>query len=133
MKKIAAFGLAATILATPAMASTYGVELRGHVPVTCHVKGDAPVADIAEEAVDLGAIREFCNNGAGYDLYLDHSPQMAGAVVLIDGAEFELGSEGSVALAGEAGPAIQSRNVRIDLSEVEDTANLAIAFRIVPR
>jgi hypothetical protein len=53
--------------------------------------------------------------------------------VTVDGASIALGNEGSAALASEAGPAIRNRAVQIDLSQVEDTANLAIAFRIVPR
>ncbi|WP_324075415.1 MAG: hypothetical protein RSE14_01195 [Erythrobacter sp.] len=133
MKKLAALGLAAAMIASPSTASSYGVELRGHVAVSCHVTGQAPVVNVAGGVADLGVLREFCNNAAGYNLYLDYAPQLAGAVVTVDGTSIQLGSEGTAALAAEAGPAMRSRSVQIDLSEVEDASNLAIAFRIVPR
>jgi hypothetical protein len=133
MKKIAAFGLMAAMITVPAAASSYGVELRGNVAVSCHVTGQTPVVNVAGDVADLGVLREFCNNAAGYSLYLDYAPQLAGAVVTIDGNSIELGSEGTAALAAEAGPAMRSRSVQIDLSKAEDASNLAIAFRIVPR
>ena len=133
MKKIAAFGLMAAIASTPTSASTFGIDLRGHVPVSCHVTGSAAVVDVADATADLGAVREFCNSAAGYDLFLDYAPQLAGAVVMIDGNAVELGSEGTASIAAEAGPAVRSRDVQIDLSQVEDTSDLTISFRIVPR
>lgn len=133
MKKLAAFGLAAAMIATPGTASTYGVELRGDVAVSCHVTGQTPVVDLADKVADLGVLREFCNNAAGYNLYLDYAPQLAGAVVTVDGASIQLGADGTAVLAAEAGPAVRSRSVQIDLSGASDASILAIAFRIVPR
>lgn len=133
MKKFAAFGLMAATLSVPTSASSYGVELRGYVPVSCHITGDAAIIDIADASADLGQVREFCNNAAGYDLYLDYAPELAGAVVLIDGESIALDEDGTASLAAEAGPAIRSRSVQIDLSGVEESSNLAISFRIVPR
>lgn len=133
MKKIAALGLVAAMIAVPAAASSYGVELRGNVAVSCHVTGQAAMINVADGAADLGVLREFCNNAAGYNLYLDYAPQLAGAVVTVDGAQVELGREGTAMLAAETGPAMRSRAVQIDLSKVADASNLAISFRIVPR
>ncbi|MFY8049040.1 MAG: hypothetical protein ACOVNS_09485 [Erythrobacter sp.] len=133
MKKSAVFGLVAAMISVPAAASSYGVELRGDVAVSCHVKGQPAPITVAGGVADLGMLREFCNNAAGYNLYLDYAPAMAGAVVTVDGKAIELGAEGTAALAAETGPAVRSRAVQIDLSKVADPANLAIAFRIVPR
>lgn len=133
MKNLAALGLVAAMISAPGAASSYGVELRGNVSVSCHVTGQSSVIDASGDVADLGTLREFCNNAAGYNLYLDYAPQLAGAVVTVDGASIALGTEGTAALASEAGPAIRTRSVQIDLSEVEDPSNLAIAFRIVPR
>lgn len=133
MKKFAVLALAAAMISAPGTASTYGVELRGNVAVSCHVTGQTPVVDLSQKVADLGVLREFCNNAAGYNLYLDYAPQLAGAVVTVDGASIQLGSEGTATLAAETGPAMRSRSVQIDLTEVEDASNLAIAFRIVPR
>jgi hypothetical protein len=133
MKKFAVLALAAAMISAPGTASTYGVELRGNVAVSCHVTGQTPVVDLSQKVADLGVLREFCNNAAGYNLYLDYAPQLAGAVVTVDGTSIQLGSEGTATLAAETGPAMRSRSVQIDLTEVEDASNLAIAFRIVPR
>lgn len=133
MKKLIALGLAATMISAPSAASSYGVELRGTVAVSCHVTGQSALIDVSSDIADLGVLREFCNNAAGYNLYLDYAPQLAGAVVTVDGTRIALGSEGTTALAIEAGPAIRTRAVQIELSNVEDKSNLAIAFRIVPR
>jgi hypothetical protein len=133
MRKIAAFGLMAAMISVPVSASTYGVELRGHVPVSCHVSSTSNVIAIADGVADLGTVRELCNNAAGYTLLLDYAPQLAGAIVTVDGATIELGAEGTAALAAEQNPALRSRSVTIDLSKVENTSDLAISFRIVPR
>jgi hypothetical protein len=133
MKKIAAFGLLAGVVAAPTSATSYGVELRGFVPVSCHITGHSAIVDVTNATADLGNVREFCNNAAGYELYLDYAPHMAGAVVLIDGESVALDSDGTASLAAEAGPAFRSRSVQIDLTGVEDASDLAISFRIVPR
>lgn len=133
MKNLASLGLVAAMISAPSAASSYGVELRGNVGVNCHVTSQSSVIDASHGVADLGTLREFCNNAAGYTLYLDYAPQLAGAVVKVDGANIVLGTEGSVEMASEAGPAIRNRAVTIDLSQVEDNANLAITFRIVPR
>lgn len=133
MKKLAAIGLAAAMISAPSTASSYGVELRGHVPVSCHVTGQSAMIDVADDVADLGVLREFCNNASGYNLYLDYAPQLAGAVVTVDGTSLALGAAGTATLATETGPAMRTRSVQIDLSGVEDASNLAIAFRIVPR
>nr|WP_137677382.1 hypothetical protein [Parerythrobacter lutipelagi] len=133
IKKSMALSLAAMILATPAMASNYGVQLRGNVPVSCHVKSDASIVDITDTTADLGIVREFCNNAAGYDLYLDYSPELAGGTVTIGDRMFQLDGAGTVAIASENGPSIQANAVRLDLANAADNQNLAISFRMVPR
>ena len=130
MKMLAALGLAAGMISAPSAASSYGVELRGNVAVSCHVTGQSALINVSGDVAHLGVLREFCNNAAGYSLYLDYAPQLAGTV---DGTRLALSSEGTTALAIEAGPAIRTRAVQIELSNVEDMSNLAIAFRIVPR
>ena len=133
MRKLATLGLAAAMISAPSAASSYGIELRGHVPVTCHVSSNAAIFAVDGSTADLGVLREFCNNAAGYQLYLDYAPELAGAVVMIGGTSVELGAQGTAALAEESGPAIRTRAVSIDLSKVENPSNLALSFRIVPR
>ena len=133
MRKFAAAGLVAALVSAPLAASTYGVELRGHVPVSCHVTGSAAMIELADGIADLGTVREFCNNAAGYTLLLDYAPQLAGAVVTIDGTSVVLDGAGTASLAAEAGPALKTRAISIDLTGAADTADPAISFRIVPR
>jgi hypothetical protein len=133
MSKYAALGLAAAIISAPLGASSYGVELRGNLAVSCRVSSDVGIIDVSQGISDLGKLREFCNNAAGYDLYLDYAPQLAGAVVTVDGTPLTLGVGGTAALAAESGPAMRERSLQIDLTEAQNPDSLAIAFRLVPR
>lgn len=130
--KLTYLSMAAVMAATPAAAATYGIHLQGHVPVACHVNaGQGPVL-IDGDLVDLGNLHEFCNAPAGYDVYVDYSPDLAGAKLLVDGSEVLLTDEGSAKFDENAGPARLNRNIALDLSEAQ-AAGGALSFRIVAR
>lgn len=117
---------------TNGLAASYGLQLQGTVAVNCNVRVGASQAPVQGALVDLGGMNEFCNSSSGYDVYVDFAPQMANAKLLIDGQPIVLSGSGSLKLAGEAGPALKSRSLQLDLSEAA-TADGALSFRIVPR
>jgi hypothetical protein len=130
--KLSILPLAVAVAATPAMAVSYGINLRGHVPTVCKVKADLAAVAIEGNLVDLGSMREFCNAPAGYDVFVDYGAELAGARLMVDGNAVELTDAGTASLASESTPARKDRALAIDLSNV-DSANGALSFRIVAR
>lgn len=131
--KLVSLGAAACVLASPAAAATYGVKLQGFVPVTCNVSTQNAVVNVNADMVEIGQVREFCNNAAGYTVHLDYNQSMTGAKLLVGGREIDLTDAGTVAFASEANAAIKTRDLSLDLAGVESLDNLQISFRISPR
>jgi len=63
--------------ATPE-AATYTLQISGIVPTVCNANLDS--STVASEAgeVALGQLKEFCNDSAGYQVWVDYSPNLAG-------------------------------------------------------
>ena len=135
-KGILTIGALAIAVASPAIAATSAIKLKGHVPVTCNVRASAATATVQGSLVQLGDIRELCNAPAGYDVFVDYSGNFAGTVLLVDGAPVELGKGGSVKFASEDGPALRKRELAIDIASVKGKGRPkggSVSFRIVAR
>lgn len=69
---------------------TYQISIRGFVPVVCRVSIDNNVKMTGDSIVNLGQMNEFCNNGNGYRIFVDHASNASGAALIIDGRRVEL-------------------------------------------
>ncbi len=141
MKMRFAIVSAAALLAlnTPAVASAPGVDaassrysitLSGFVPVICRASVDATMVDAQEGLAPLGSLNEFCNSPTGYQVYADHSPELDGASLVVDGVAMPLSDAGSTLVSQSDHAAIESRSVSLDLPEGVSTGS--ISFRIQP-
>ena len=88
-------------------------EVTGFVPVTCRANLDATVVPVTSGEVALGKLNEFCNSPAGYDVFVESSPELADAMLIVDGREVPLSATGSTLVASADGPAIVSREIRL--------------------
>jgi hypothetical protein len=105
---------------SPASASEARLDLVGQVPILCRAE------------VDLGGgpgqMNEFCNDLAGYDVYLDHGPLPAPASVTIDGSQLALADAASTLISSSDRASIRTRSIRFDVP-----AGARLVVRVVPR
>ncbi len=74
--------------------STYTIGIYGDVPTICHADLNGAAVGTSEGLVDLGTMVEFCNDGAGYQVWLETIPNVPGGSVYVDHAEFPLAASG---------------------------------------
>ena len=126
---------AATMAAVPAIASEpaaqYHIGISGEVPVLCRVSIDAALVPDSAGRVSLGTLKESCNNPHGYQVVLEYSPDMADALLIVDGRAIPLGKSGLVIVAKSPGAAVIERKVELQLPQAG--APPALAFRIEPQ
>jgi hypothetical protein len=108
----------------------YEVRVRGFVPVICNLQSSTTMTAAAAR-VDLGIITEFCNSGRGYQVWADHSPNVEGAVLLVDGVAKPLSPTGSTLVSASAMPGRRVRHLMIDLHNSRQPLAV-ISMRIVP-
>lgn len=110
--------------------SGYAVEISGVVPVICRAETDIAVTPTGPGEVSLGALKEFCNNPNGYEVYADYAPALAKASLSIDGHTVPLNASGTTRIDRSNGARAVTRNLSLSLPEGVPSG--AIAFRIVP-
>lgn len=110
--------------------SGYAVEISGVVPVICHTETDIAVIPPGPGEVSLGALKEYCNNPNGYEVYADYAPTLAKASLTIDGRKVPLNASGSTRIDRSNGARVVTRNLSLNLPESVPSGT--IAFRIVP-
>lgn len=108
--------------------ASYSIGIVGHVPVTCRASLQANVVPSNRGAVPLGHLQEFCNSPNGYQIFVDSSPELANATLVIGGRKVALSSSGSTLVSASTGPAITSRNVVLQHA---NGAAGTLSFRIV--
>ena len=131
-KRVMAGAIAAATLALPvtgftstsADGSSYRLEMRGYVPVICRASVGANVVELQAGKTELGPMREFCNSGNGYQVWLDHGTGMEGAAY-VDGRRIPLASTGSTLISQSATAARRDRDLAIELAAAS-TANIAV-------
>jgi hypothetical protein len=116
--------LPVTGFASSSDGASYRLELRGVVPVICRASVSSNVVKLQEGRTDLGAMREFCNSGNGYQVWLDHSASAQGAAY-VDGQRIPLASTGSTLISQSATAARRDRELAIELAEAS-SANIAV-------
>lgn len=130
----------AVAIATPASAIAPGIDLSsgrfsidivGYVPVICRATVDASMVGTSSGAVNLGSLKEFCNDPSGYRVVADYSPSLAGATMLVDGNSVPLDASGSAVVSTSDQAAINTRQVSLELPE--GVSNGTVSFRIETR
>jgi hypothetical protein len=104
---------AATASVAIAAPAEYELRLEGHVPVICRVSLDAGSA-AASGATDLGRMTEFCNNAAGYDVWLTHAQGLSDAAIYVDGRKVALSASGQTLISHSATAASTAHQLRLD-------------------
>ena len=125
--------LAAAATAAPAFAENvaqYRIGIEGYVPLICRASVDAPTVPTAAGESKLGQLNEFCNNSAGYKVYADYSPELANAVLLVDGKAVSLSESGTALVSQSEGAAIASHDLALSLPQ--GVSGGTLSFRIVP-
>lgn len=93
----------------------YTLGIRGFVPVICRASVEARHVAPTRGRASLGTLREFCNNPNGYEVWLDHSPGLAGAAMVLDGRRVELSSGSATLLTRSDHAAIARKDLAMDL------------------
>ena len=110
---VAAVAACGFVNAANAAPGGYELRIEGHVPVICRVdleNGSAP----AGQATDLGRMSEFCNNAAGYEVWLSHAQGLSSAAVYVDGQRIALSPTGSTLISHSATAASTVHDLRLD-------------------
>lgn len=131
-RALLAGSIAGLALAAPASAETagYTLQVRGHVPVICRATLDDPQPRRVERLQPLGSMSEFCNAGAGYRVFLDHPPGLAGSVY-VDGQKIALSHSGSTLISQSATAAKRTRALSLELDR-PGSAPASLGLRIAP-
>jgi hypothetical protein len=119
--------IASAAWATPDQA-TYTLQISGFVPTVCNADLDnSAVASQAGE-VALGQLNEFCNDGAGYQVWVDYSPSLAGDTLTVGGQQITLDGSGTAMIDSAAGPNIASKAVVLNVPQngVSGTVSLRV-------
>jgi hypothetical protein len=98
--------------------------------VICHASVGATAVPTAGASVDLGGLKEFCNNPNGYEVYADYAPALASATLIVDGKKVNLSRDGSTRISQSNRAGIATRSISLDLSKTQGATG-AISFRIV--
>jgi uncharacterized protein YfaP (DUF2135 family) len=130
LSKIALVALSAAALApAPAIAADaagFTLNISGTVPVICRAEMTANVVTPQAGQVSLGQMNEFCNDANGYEVYAEHSPELANAVVLVDGVAIKLSPTGTTRLSRSDTAGIASRSVELRLADGQTAGTLSI-------
>jgi len=107
------------------------LTITGFVPVACRASLSADIVSPgAGGDASLGTLTEFCNNPNGYQVLVDHSPELANATLIVDGVEIALSPQGSTVISSSAHAATTSHSVA--LRGAGENANGTLSVRIVP-
>ncbi len=109
--------------------ATVTVQLRGYVPVICRAELTDVEASPQAGVVSLGRLEEFCNDPNGYEIWLDYTPELAGASLIIDGQTVALSSGGSIRIVQSRSPARLWRLMSLVLPR--DGIRTSLSVRVV--
>lgn len=115
----------------PLNSGTYQISIRGIVPVICRVSLNEKTVPAGGVTVDLGEMTEFCNSAGGYIVFVDHTPNVAGAIMIVDGRRIELSPHGSTAIFQSDKPGNRSHKLSLDLMN-HPAPKGGLSFRILP-
>lgn len=106
------------------------LTITGFVPVTCRASlGTGVVAPNANGETSLGTLTEFCNNPTGYQVLVDHSPELTNAALIVDGVEVALAPAGSTLISTSSHAAARMHSVAL---RAAGGISGTLSVRIVP-
>jgi len=108
--------------------ASYSIGITGYVPVICRASLDVSVVPTNRGAMPLGHLQEFCNSPNGYQIFVDSSPELANATLVVGGRKVTLSASGPTLVSSSQGPAIASNNVVLQHA---NGASGSLSFRIV--
>ena len=114
----------ALVSTAAAAAPSFTLELTGHVPTLCY-------AEVQLDVARLGTISEFCNHANGYEVYAEHSPELADAVLVVDGVEVPLSASGPTRVSRSDRADIATRSLELRLPDGRAAPNGTLSFRVV--
>lgn len=107
----------------------YTFQIQGFVPVICRATVEGATYAPQAGRIDLGTLDEFCNSPAGYQVWAEHSPNLAGAKLVIDGREVPLSDSGVTMVSQSPGAAVHKRTLALELADGKTTGSLSIRVR----
>ena len=108
----------------PAGGLTMNIE--GFVPVICRATVDASSATASDTRVDLGKLREFCNNPSGYQVWVDYPPELASATLIVDGQSVPLSASGTTLVSTSPTAAVAAHDLALDLPSTGVQATISV-------
>ena len=126
LPRIALAAVAASTLVSTAATATpsFTLELTGRVPTICF-------AEVQLNVARTGTLGEFCNDANGYEVYAEHSPELAGAMLVVDGVEVALSASGPTRVSRSDHADIATRSLELRLPDGRTAPNGALSFRVV--
>ena len=123
LPRIVLTAVAASALVSTAATATpsFTLELTGQVPTLC----------FAEVRLDVGTLNEFCNDANGYEVYAENSPELTGAVLVVDGVEVPLSAKGPTRVSRSDHADIATRSLELRLPDGRTAPNGTLSFRVV--
>jgi hypothetical protein len=124
---------ASALVSTGAAASPIGftLELVGYAPIICHAEVRQNAAVPSAGRINLGTINEFCNGARGYEVYAEHSPELADAVLVVDGIDVPLSASGPTRVSRSDHADIATRSLELRLPDGRTAPNGTLSFRVV--
>ena len=133
VKFVSAAFLATALSVTSAAAAqpaSFELRISGYVPVVCRATVETPAAPAQGGVMQLGRLKEFCNNANGYEVWIDYSPQLSGAILMVDGQPVRLAGPHSVRVSQSGQAGMQTRSLVLNLQGQRPEGSLS--FRVVP-
>lgn len=107
--------------------ASYQIQITGYVPVIC--RASATTSQVQPgQTVSLGDLTEFCNNGAGYQVWVDYTPGVTGSTIYVDGTAIPLSTSGSTMIDSSSTAASRIRTLSLDAG----SGLTSISMRVVP-
>ena len=135
-RKVFAFLIATAMIGGPANAvpdapgsSSYSIGITGFVPVICRASVDTTVVSNNAGSNNLGNLNEFCNSPNGYQVFVEASPELANATIVIDGNSVPLAANGPTLISSSSGPSIVSH--QLVLQTPAGNTNGSLSIRVV--
>lgn len=135
MRRAACLALAAAaVVGSAASAQSgrdgYALAVSGEAPMVCRATLDNAMLPASGSEIALGTLAEFCNSPNGYRVYVDASPELAGATLVVDGKAVTLAGQGPTLVSSSSHPAAVSRDVTLRLPQAR--ANGTLSFHATP-
>jgi hypothetical protein len=113
----------------PTDSANYTIGITGFVPVICRASVDETIVRGAAGKTSLGNLNEFCNSPNGYQVFVEGSPELANATIVVDGNRVPLAATGPTLISSSNGPSIVSH--RLVLQTPSGNAGGSLSIRVV--